>query len=225
MGFLKKDEVLMKKTLSVAMCAILLSSCAAEKGVQLNETFWQQKQHKVAIVPVKPAKPGVTMVGSQGLVDLAINSAMTNQLDAQLRKTDLTWYHSLSNQIAAQLKQRHIPATVANTEMNLNNQRLASISAQHHTNEVLVMKLQAVGVIRRYTGFIPAGAPEAYCVLKGELIDTTTKQVKWRHLAEVKLPIQGKWDQPPTYPNVTSAVKEAIGTSQQEILDSFFSGH
>ncbi|MHB1222263.1 MAG: putative periplasmic lipoprotein [Gammaproteobacteria bacterium] len=215
----------MKRYFLIILGTLFLSGCAAEKNIQLSDAFWQQKQNKIAVAGVKPAKPGVIKVGSQGLLDMAINSAMTHKLDTHLSKTDLSWYYSLPNDMASKLKQRHVAVIVAGSGMEVDEKRTAIIATEHHVNDVLVMRLQAVGVIRRYSGFIPIGAPEAYCVLKGELIDSTTKEVKWRHLAEVKLPVNGEWDQPPTFPNVTSTVREAITASRQEILDSFFSGH
>jgi len=216
-------EVIMKHHIIVMLGALLLAGCASEKNIKLNESFWQNKP-KVAIAAIKPAKPGMTMQGSQGLLDYAINSAMTKQLDTHLSRTDLTWYYSLPHDLAHKLKERKVPVALLGRDMNDDAKYIANLAHAHQADDILVIKLQAVGVVRRYSGFIPTSSPEAYTVLKGELINTSTNTVKWRHLAEVKLPVQGEWDQPPSYPNLTQAVKLAIATSRQEILDSFFSG-
>lgn len=215
----------MKKILLIIIALLFLSSCATQKNIQLTETFWQQKQHKIAIAAEKPAEPGVTFVGSQGLLDLAINHAMTNKLNIRLKQTDLTWYEHLSNELADKFKEHSINTIIADKETTIDDKKVTSIAAKYSTNEILIVKLKALGVIRRYTGFLPTGAPEAYCLMEGKLIDTTTKQTKWLHLTETKLPIKGNWDQPPTYPNVVSSVKEAISISKQEMMDSLFSGH
>jgi ABC-type uncharacterized transport system auxiliary subunit len=225
MGTLIIRGMTMQRLLLTIIAALFLSSCATQKNVPLQESFWQEKQHKVAVVSIKPAVPGVTMVGSQGLLDLAINSAMASKLDAQLSKMDLEWYYKIPSDMTEKLKQRKVIANMAGTNISDDDRNIASIAGQNNVNDILVIKLQAVGVIRRYTCFIPAGAPQAYCVLEGKLLNPVTKEVKWRHLAEVKLPVQGNWDQPPTFPNVNNAVKVAIDSSRQEVLDSFFSGH
>src|SRR5579862_6158591 len=176
----------MKQSILIIFSVLFLSACATEKNIPLQESFWQQKHHKVAVASVKPAKPGVTMVGSQGILDYAINSAMTNKLDTHLSRTNLSWYYSLPTDMALKLKEHQISAVNAGSDMSDDERQVANIAAEHHVDDVLVIKLQAVGVIRRYSGFIPTGSPEAYSVLKGELIDTSSKSVKWRHLAEVK---------------------------------------
>ena len=65
---------------------------------------------------------------------------------------------------------------------------------------------------------------ESYTGLPQAHVHCRTLTAKWRHLVEVKIPAQGQWDQPPTYPNVSSAVKEAITASREEVMNSFFSG-
>ncbi len=205
------------------LSALFLAGCATDKNIQLNESFWQQK-HKIAIAAIKPEKPGVTKAGCQGLLDYAINSAMTNTLDTHLSKINLTWYYSLPKDFARKLKKNHIPAIIVDDQFNNDEMNITSLAARNKVNEIFIIKLRAVGVIRLYYGFIPISEPEAYSVLQGELINTSTNTVIWRHLAEVRLPITGEWDQPPYYPNITCAVQHAILTSRQELLDNFFSG-
>lgn len=212
------------KRISIIMGTLLLTSCATQKNVSLNESFWEQKQRKVAVAAVKPQQPQLHKVGSQGILDYAINSAMTNKLDTQMNKTDLGWYYSLPEELSVRLKSNKINAVVAGNNVANEQKYLANLAARNNADDILVLELSASGAIRSYSGFIPNGAPQAFCQLKGELIDPTTKAVKWRHQAEIKVPVQGEWDQPPAYPNVTASVKEAIKLCKQEVMDSFFSG-
>ena len=81
-----------------------------------------------------------------------------------------------------------------------------------------------MGVRREYYGFIPTGAPQAYCVLAGRLTDLSDKKIWWSHDVEIILPVQGAWDQPPSYPNFTQALHLAMDEAREELVDSFFSG-
>ena len=130
---------------------------------------------------------------------------------------------ALPNELAQKLNARKVHAVVAGNLSNDDN-AIANVAAKYNVDDVLVMHLYAAGVVRNYNGFIPTSAPEAYCVLKGELVDSTNKTVKWRHLAEIKLPIQGEWDQLPAFPNAIAAVSQAIKLCRQEVTDSLFSG-
>ena len=75
-------------------------------------------------------------------------------------------------------------------------------------------------------GFISGGAPQAYCVLSGELIDPRNqKKPLWRSEIEIMQPIQEPWDQSPHFSNLMGALNEATVAARTELLDSFFSGH
>lgn len=214
----------MKKLLITTLMGLFLTGCASEDNVVLDEAYWQKSPHHVAVTAVKAPEPGITFVGSRGLLDVAISNAVTRQLSTHIANTtDVSWYYSLPDEFTEKLKQRHI---IAKSVDQSNNEKIniPNIVTQHHVDEVLVLRLQAVGVVRPYNGFIPTGAPEAYCKVTGELVNTTSKAVLWRHKAVTKLPIQGEWDQPPTYPNVTAAIKKAIATSRQAIINSLFLG-
>jgi ABC-type uncharacterized transport system auxiliary subunit len=96
------------------------------------------------------------------------------------------------------------------------------LANQTNSDKVLLIQLNAFGAQRNYAGFIPMGAPQAFCYVTGTLINTKDNKVIWRYKADVLQPIIGNWDQPPTYPNLDTAIKQAVTIAQQEILDNFF---
>lgn len=210
----------------VCVAFIFITGCATQQNVPLSDQFWQQKKHKVAVATTKAPKPQVYEMGQQGLLDYAINSAMNKSMDAYLSRTDLSWYKTLPTTFASRLKQRNIIAKRYDEQMDAKQLNYASVANLTDSDKLLIIKLQAVGAKRNYYSVIPTGAPEAYCVMTGELIDVNhDNQVLWRHETTVSEPIQGTWDQPPNYPNLTSALKVAVNSAQQELVDSFFSGH
>jgi hypothetical protein len=95
---------------------------------------------------------------------------------------------------------------------------------QTDSDQILMIKLDEIGARRYYNNFLPTGAPEAYCVLAGELINKR-HQVIWRYRAEAFEPIRGTWNQAPNFPNLTNAINIAARSAQEDLLDSFFSGH
>lgn len=200
----------------------LLSGCATQKNVQLSEKFWQDKP-KVVVAHYKAPEPGMTVSGHQGLLDMAITRMTNNKIIDCLKRSDLSWYPKISDQFAQQLKQRSIGSVVDPTPIANDKALLAKAGG----DKLLALKLQAVGIRREYSmGIISGGAPQAYCVLIGELIDPSNpKKPLWRSEIEVMQPVQGKWDQPPHFPNVMAALNEATTAARTELLDSFFSGH
>lgn len=209
--------------LMVAAIAVL-TGCAQQHNVQLSENFWQDKNQKVAIAAFKAPEPQVHRVGGEGLVDLAVNSAMNKNMNNALKRTDLSWYDNMDSTFADRLKEHKINTSVLPKQFESSKKNREIVLRQAEGDKVLTLELRAVGARRTYYGFIPTGAPEAYCVLVGELFDPKDKKVLWHHETEIIQPVQGAWDQSPHYPNFTKALNVAVNDAKQEMLDSFFSG-
>ncbi|MBA3660635.1 MAG: hypothetical protein H0W64_02810 [Gammaproteobacteria bacterium] len=206
---------------------LLLTACiSAPKNVQLTNEFWKKKDRKVIVAITKAPIPQVYQVGNQGLLDYAINRTMNRKLNKYLERNDLTWYYALPENFTAKLKARNIlskPHTDQNLELEAKkyNDFVTSLNG----DQLLIIKLTALGVQRNYYSIIPTSAPKSYCVMTGELINGKDKTVMWRQQTAITMPINGTWDQPPNYPNVAESLKLAIHTARQELLDSFFSDH
>jgi len=215
------------KIFLLLLTASFLAGCATnEHNIRLSDGFWQNPKHNITIAKIKVAdKPGLHQTGQQGLLDIAVSAAVTQTFNKHLEKTSLDWYKELPQKFVTQLKQRHILAKVYSIDIDAKQKKNATIIVQMDSDKLLLLELQKLGAIRSYYSFIPTGAPKAYCILKGELIDRQDKKVLWRHLAKIEEPVQGNWDQPPSYPNFTIALKQAIDSAQEEVIDSFFSGH
>lgn len=200
----------------------LLAGCSSPRNIPLSEQFWQEKP-KVVIVHYKAPEPGMTVSGQQGMLDMAITGMVNNKIIKQVKKADLSWYPAVAHQFAQQLKHRFILAVV--DPVAIANQK--SLLAKGQGDKVLAINLQTVGIRRVYSiGFISGGAPQAYCVLSGELIDPKNqKKPLWRSEIEIMQPIQEPWDQPPHFPNLMNALVQATDQAKTELLDSFFSGH
>lgn len=204
---------------------IFLAGCATQPNIHLSDDFWQNHE-KVIVATTKAPKPGLYHSGNQALLEYAIsNVATSSTFNAYVQNSELAWYERFSRKFIAQLKQRHINAEVYPDPINPDQKSYTDVVTHIDTNRLLVIKLEALGSIRNYYGVIPLGAPQAYCVMTGELVTARGSQVLWRYQSIVRQPVQGDWDQPPNYPNFRNALESAINSAQQELLDSFFSGH
>ncbi len=223
-----------------SICLIFLSGCATKHNVELSDKFWKEPKHKHKIAVARTAAPKaqVHQIGGQGLLDMAITSSMAIPVDRHLAKVDLSWYPGLQQSFLNKLRAHKLSAVAIQGSVNLKPLRAlnkdinqyadvnySNIVAPVGGNKLLIIKLNALGAVRHYSSFIPLGPPKAYCSLTGELIDTQNHRILWRYIADVTMQVKGNWDQPPSYPNLTSALKVAMATAQQEVLENFFSGH
>lgn len=207
----------------------LLTGCVTpEHNIKVPENFWQDKTNSVAIAKTKFAeKPCLNKhVDDGGLLSLAINAAVTHKFDKYLERADMDWYYEeLPQKFVDEFKKRKISAQIYATNIEPKQKKNTNVLVQMDGNKLLTFELQNFGAIRHYYNLFPKGAPKAYCVIKGELINRQDNKVLWRQLAHVEEPVHGDWDQPPSYPNFTQALKEAVHEAQEILINSFFSGH
>jgi hypothetical protein len=208
----------------VILGLFILVGCATQPNVALSEDFWRQPKQKIVVAATQAPEPQLYMIGGQGLLDLAVAKMANNSFEKHINHADLSWYYALPMRFTNQLKQRKMLAHFYPEKLNDEKQSYSRVSSETNSNALLIIKLNALGASRRYSGFIPIGAPQAYCVLQGELINTQNDQVLWRHEVRMTQAIQGEWDQSPSYPNFNNALKLAVRSAQEELLDSFFSG-
>jgi hypothetical protein len=226
------------KCLLVIVGTSFLAACASEKNLDLADNFWQQKNQKIVVAKNVAPRPALTRVGAEGILDMAINMQMTKPITTSLEKTDMSWYPNLQSSFVKKLQARGISARAYTTDLDVSkltgsdkdiNQypavNYAEVISPLNANKVMVLKLNTLGATRRYSGFIPLGAPQAYCSITGELIDQKDQHLLWRYKATVTIPVKGEWDQPPAYGNLKNALQVAIATAQDEVLNNFFSGH
>jgi hypothetical protein len=224
--------------MGAAVLIMGLVGCAPAR-MSLKPSFWKETQHKVGVATLAAPKLAAYRTGGQGLLDMAINSAMAGSLEAHLQSMDANKFATVADQYVEKLNERGLNARRLSQTVNpLVLQPFASessgdfaerdmrpLAGKEDIDMLILLSLQQCGTTRNYYGFIPLGPPQALCVSKGEMIDLKTNQIAWRAYPELNdtiLPVEGEWDQAPDYRNVTRAVDKAMSQAQVFLLEEFF---
>ncbi|NMO13513.1 hypothetical protein HPC49_09795 [Pyxidicoccus fallax] len=178
--------------------------------------------------------------GSQGLLDEAINSAMSEGLGAHLQTLDASRFHTVADEYVEKLNAwgfsarrlplpvdlASLPAFKSESSGEFAERDLRSLGASGDIDTLILLSVYQCGTLRSYYAFIPLGAPVAICMSKGEMIDLKTNAVRWRAYPEmdasVTVKVSGEWDEPPDYRNVTAAIAQAITHAQGFLVKEFF---
>ncbi len=217
-------SIVVRCLLIVSTTLILMGCGARAHNIPLAADFWEQPKQTIVVASFKAPEPQVYYVGNQGLLDLAVNSAMNKKMNDHLKKTELHWYHNLAVNFSDRLKKNKMNIEMYSHQPEATKKDIEAVVAHAQSNKLLTFQLRVLGARREYYGFIPTGAPQAYCVLAGKLTDLSDKKIWWSHDVEIILPVRGAWDQPPSYPNFTQALHLAMDEAREELVDSFFSG-
>jgi hypothetical protein len=215
----------------------LLFGCAVNQAVPVKEDFWTQSDRTIGIVIAKLPEAKAHKVGQQGLLDMAINEGMAEQISNYLKKVDLSVYGKASSEFAKRLTARGFKVTEINktidvaalADFNADDKSrpyakkdFRSLKNELGVDRLVVLTVLAAGTQRSYYGFIPTSAPIAMLNAQGEIVDLNTNEVLWRQTTMNTVGIDDPWDQPPNYPNVEVAVQKVLVAARKSMFDSLF---
>lgn len=223
----------------LALVSMLFLSGCATKPIAVPSGFWEQPQERVAIVLHAIPEEGHFMKeGSQGLLDLAINSAMMSEEDKHMRSLDADRFREVSGLFKEELEAAGFQPVVYGEEIdladfpNVKNPKpdqfdrdLSELFAATGANKVIILRLTSYGAIRTYYGFIPTSDPKGAASVQGVMVDRDTGMLMWRTgtlEGVIREPVVGEWKESPDYPNLTAAVDRALAKSTVFLRDQFF---
>ncbi len=223
-----------KKTLLGVLGAFALGGCAVQQDVMLDQAYWQSPGKSVGIVLAKAPTPTGHKVGSQGLLDLAINEGVASGSDKHLESLSISEFDEVANLLKARFEKGGMKVTMipdrldvaslpkaTESKPNFAKKDFTSLKSQYNVDQLLVLEVVAAGTIRSYYSFFPTGAPQAYFASQATLVDLTDNHLVWYKKDEQQKPIAEPWDQPnDNYPNLTNAFYQAVESGKAALFQA-----
>jgi hypothetical protein len=227
--------------LAAGLGVLWLSACTTlGPNVPMKSDFWSQTDRSVSVVlaPLPEIRPH--REGQQGLLDVAINTAMADELSTALRTISLTdSFGQARSEVVRRMQERGIKASFVETTIDPGalqdfqtedksriyaGKDFRPLKANFGTDRLLLFTVVQAGTVRGYYGFIPLGSPRAIFKARGEMIDLSTNEVLWRDSTSHNAGIADPWDQAPEFSNVHAAVQKVIADARKAMLDRLFGG-
>lgn len=200
------------------VAALILAGCVAPLPKQANMVHEGQT---IVVVSNKTKKPGFYRIGAQGLLDMAINHAVTHTVESHVQAMDVPDGSALREQIAQVLTKKGYKVTVESEPLDVaalpkfNGSQphrtlgdWTQFGSDHHADYVLLLSLSAYGAARSYYSFIPTSKPYPISSFVGEMIDPKTNTEVWLDgVYRPGIEVDG-WDTPPDYSALTQRIKE-----------------
>ena len=226
--------------LGAAVLVTCTVACAPAR-IPVKQSFWKETQHKVGVTAMPAPQLAAHRTGGQGLLDVAINNAMSGSLEAHLQTVDVNKFGTVADQFVEQLSARGISARKLDAPPDITKLRkfktdasgefaekdLRPLAEKEQIDTLVILSISQCGTMRPYYGFIPLDAPSAMCVSTGQMIDLKTNQIAWRTSMEADkatVKVSGNWDQPPDYRNVTKAIDTSVAKAQDFLVKDFLQG-
>jgi hypothetical protein len=233
----------MFRSICLSVVSALIAACATPPAstIVLPSSFWQEKAGKIGVVMVELPKGAVHMVGPQDALDRAIANAADAPLRSYLERVRPGEFQQITEAFSARLRAQGYTVSVVAEPMELGqydrlrakdaaklaDRDVTQILGKYGVDRLLLLSVDRFGAFRDYFVFVPTAAPLAMFQVRGELIDLTNNQILWRASTAQKqnlVAIEGNWDQPPDYPNLTQAIRRAEHDAVVYLQNAFFSG-
>lgn len=234
-NYVGKNMKILKALLPVALL-VLLSGCV-QQNIKLKPEFITNKGKSIVIANMQYNAPGYYKKGSQGLLDVAIANAANEHLIKHLNNIDISNYESISYDFEGILLSKGYNAIVNDKllesngfqDYKLNDNQdendypkkdFRSLKDSSNADYLMIVEIKASGVERPYYGFIPTGAPVGMFRVATSIVDLNTNKYVWFQETQTDVAIEGEWDQPTEFPNLTDAIRKAEVLSRADVISA-----
>jgi hypothetical protein len=176
----------------------LLGACATVPQVEMKNDFWSQTDRSVAVALATLPDTAPHKAGPQGLLDIAINNAMADELSRALKNITLDQsYGQARSEVVNRLQENGIRSSASEKMIDvasLQDFSSADTSGAYAAKDfrglkaelggadrLLLFTVIAVGTQRSYYGFVPITDPVAILKARGEIIDLQRGALARRH--------------------------------------------
>ncbi len=217
---------------------VYISGCGVSR-IALKPDFWEKNDQKIGVAILEYPEAGAHRQGSEGLLDMAINSALSQEMGAYLKNIEIDIFEDVADIFVSHLQEKNYQAKVLKEKIvlekvsgfkpegsgNFLKVDVRFMGKKNDIDKLILLGVDRYGTLRKYYGFIPLGAPQALFQVTGQMIDLKTNEKQW--LVKMKenestVRIVGKWNQPSDYPNLTKAIVTAIKKAKKYLVNSFF---
>lgn len=220
----------LKLIISLAAVAILSGCVTARPYIPANSQAINSGK-VIGVAQTQSPTPQLHKTGGQGLLDMAINAAVTGTLNSHIETISTADIDAIDNDITRALRAKRIRvkalSTINHEEYeSLDGETLAYRDYSSLRNKgidyLILIRPNALGARRGYYGFIPTTAPEAWTSITAQMIDLTNNQLVWHNYIDLTSATNGDWDDPDNrYPALTKAITFSMKSARQQILGDF----
>lgn len=226
------------KAFALSLVALLAVGCTSApiKPVSLDEHFYKEKTQKVGVYLDTLPKTNTYFPGAGCLLCLAAaeiaNSSVTDHVQA-LSVEDI---EGIVADVDNALKDKGLEPVLVSSSIDLKKMEKFSApdagpdqviqyarkdfrSLKHSlgVDKLVLIDINTVGVIRSYSSYIPTTGPMGYIYGEIAIIDLNDNSYKMYESVNIKTAVVGEWDEPSTFPGITTAFYEAINTLKQRV--------
>lgn len=213
------------KAAVVALLAIGLTACASTpfSPITIDTHFYQDNNATVGVYIVAPDKVDTYLNGASCLLCYAAAAAANNALTRHIQTLNVSDFTEVEADVVQILQDKGIKATVINQDLKLNRlkktkskaagfaeQDFTSLKMTTGVDKLLVVQIDMLGALRMYSGYVPTSSPTGAVSGKLFMVDLASNKLDLDQRIGELVAVEGEWDEPSTFPGVTTAYFKAV---------------
>ena len=215
---------------------LVLTGCSMappQPDLAINTDLLSQQETKIGIHYVAPNENATTHIrGANCLICYGVASALTSGLDTHLKaKISTEDLDAIKELVYTKYSKRFPNVRMVNLttpvgdlkdfkadqQLGFARKDFKSFKEELDLDVLVIMQVRGYGAHRSFSEYIPNGDPQGY--FSGLLYSIDLNTNAYLHYLSIDEKVQptGAWDQPPSYPSVTTAYYQAVENAKKKI--------
>jgi hypothetical protein len=214
----------------------LLGGCAAPpiKPIDVSDSIFSAKTEKVGVAIGVMPKVDTQFPGAGCLLCLAAASLNHTKLTAHVQKLTTEDLAKIKDELILLLLAKGVTAVAIEAPIDLDKlgesnrkgdnaarRDFTSLKGKLGVDKLLVVEVNALGVWRNYSAYVPVGDPKAVLMGSGYLVNLTSNMLEWYKPVSVMKSADQQWDEPPSFPGLTNAYYQVLEMGKDELTRPF----
>ncbi|MCW8093156.1 hypothetical protein [Alteromonas sp. ASW11-130] len=229
---MKIKGISFKATL-VALLALVLGACGStpQPTVNLTSNTLADENIKLGYVYVGPKEKATTHIFGAGcLLCYGVASALTSTLDGHLEGTvDGSEMNNIRDLVFAEYQKHNQNIDVVTLskpiaklpkfkgELGFAKKDFRSLKETLGVDVLVVLQMDRHGAYRSFSNYIPNGDPQGHVSGMLYTVDLNTNAYLQYLTFDEKVQPDGEWDEPPTFPNLTTSYYQAVENTKAKL--------
>ena len=208
-----------------ASAALLMAGCASKLQSPLPMTTASLPAPGVRIGVAMSTLPKVdtSLPGASCLLCIAAASIANSSLTSYAQTLPYEDLPKLKQAVAELIRQRGAEPVVIDEALaldkwpenksageNRSRRDFSSLQSKYRIDKLLVIEITQLGFERTYSAYVPTSDPKGILRGSGSLVDLKTNALDWYLPLRVLKSADGKWDEPPKFPGLTSLAASSV---------------
>lgn len=226
------------KSIHVLMlaCLALIAGCATppQMPVALNPDTINAKGGRIGVAMTPLPKIDTSFPGASCLLCIAAASVANSSLTTQTQKLPPEDLALLKLKVADAIRAKGGDVVVIEEPLkldalpntsgqgpNLSRKDFSALKVKYRIDRLLVIDIQALGIERVYSAYVPNGDPKAILRGAGYVVVLPANTYEWYMPVRITKSADGKWDEPPEFPGLSNAYFQVVELGKDEFMQPF----